>query len=179
MVDHLALLRGINVGGRNKLAMASLVAIFEEAGCDNVRTYIQSGNVLFGSPPDTAARIPDLVTAAVAKRFGYRTPVVTRTATQLRDVVLRNPFLGTGADPRALHVLFLRGEPDQDRVAGLDPQRSPGDRFVVSGQDVYLELPNGVARSKLTAEYFDAELATMSTQRNWRTVTKLLDLMEH
>ncbi len=176
-VTYLALLRGINVGGKNKLPMKDLVDLFVEAGCDDVRTYIQSGNVIFGAAPDLAARLPGLVAARIAERFGYRTPVVLRTADQLRDVVANNPFLAAGAAEDELHVMFLADRPDPRRVADLDPDRFPPDAFVVRGQEVYLRLPHGAARTKLTNDYFDAKLATTSTGRNWRTVTTLAALM--
>jgi uncharacterized protein (DUF1697 family) len=174
---HLALLRGINVGGKNKILMKDLVELFVEAGCEDVRTYIQSGNVVFNPAPGVAARLPEIITAQIAKRLGYRTPVVLRTAEQLRDVVRKNPFIEMGAAEDMLHVLFLADRPSACGVEGLDPNRSAPDAFIVRGQEVYLQLPNGVGRSKLTNDYFDARLATTSTGRNWRTVIKLLELM--
>jgi len=158
--------------------MTDLVAIFGEAGCDEVRTYIQSGNVLFAAAPEVAAAVPGLVAARIGERFGYRTPVVARTVDELRAVVAANPFLAVGAAEETLHVMFLADRPAAERVAALDPDRSPPDAFAVRGREVYLRLPNGVADTKLTTAYFDAKLATTSTGRNWRTVTKLLALME-
>jgi uncharacterized protein (DUF1697 family) len=175
---HLALLRGINVGGKNKLPMNVLVDLFLESGCKDVQTYIQSGNVTFTASKSALVRVADQVTARIAERFGYRTPVILRTLEQLRDVTLHNPFLDKGAAPEALHVMFLAGAPASPIVEKLDPDRSPLDAFHVRGQEIYLHLPNGVANSKLTNAYFDSRLATTSTSRNWRTVTKLLELME-
>jgi uncharacterized protein (DUF1697 family) len=174
---YLALLRGINVGGKNKLPMRDLIAMFVDAGCNNVRTYIQSGNVVFDADPDAPARLPGLVAAAIADRFGYRTPVILRTAEQVGRVVSGNPFLRAGAPEETLHVMFLANQPAPDRIAALDPDRSPPDAFHVRGAEVYLKLPNGVADSKLTNAYFDSKLGTTSTGRNWRTVTKLLDMI--
>ena len=174
---HLALLRGINLGGKNKLPMKDLVALFVAAGCDNVRTYIQSGNVIFDAPPSLAADLPDRIAAEIAHRFGVRSPVILRTADQLKDVA-NNPFLASGAAVEKLHVMFLATRPDPKRVAALDPDRSPPDEFAVRNQEIYLHLPNGAARSKLTNAYFDAKLATTSTARNWRTVTMLLELID-
>ena len=175
---YLALLRGINVGGKNKLPMKDVVELFVEAGCRDVRTYIQSGNVLFTADPHAVASLPKGVSARIAERFGYHVPVVVRTATQLDEVVHGNPFIERGVAEDALHVLFLADRPDARRVAALDPDRSPPDAFVVRGQEVYLWLPNGAGRTKLTTDYFDAALATISTGRNWRTVTKLFELMD-
>lgn len=178
-VAHLALLRGINVGGKNRLPMAELAAIFAEVGAGAVRTHIQSGNVLFAASPEVAARAPGLVEARIAARFGFRPPVVVRTAAELARVVADNPFLagGVGADEATLHVLFLADRPPPDRVAALDPDRSPPDAFLVRGREVYLRLPNGVAKSRLTNAYVDRVLGTTSTGRNWRTVTALRALL--
>lgn len=173
---HIALLRGINVGGKHRLPMKDLTEIFREAGCTEVRTYIQSGNVVFQAENGLAGRIPELVAEAISDRFGFTAPVVMRTVAELEDVAGSNPFLEHGADPKALHVVFLVDRPTEAQVAELDPERSPPDEFVVRGREIYLHCPKGVARSKLTAPYFDATLGTTGTQRNWRTVRKLLEL---
>jgi uncharacterized protein (DUF1697 family) len=175
---YLALLRGINVGGKNKLLMRDLSGMFSNVGCEDVRTFIQSGNVVFRASPAISGGIPGLIAGQIAESFGYRTPVVLRSAAQLEDVVRNNPFLGSEAAEESLFVLFLADLPGPDRVGGLDPHRSAPDTFSVRGREVYLHLPNGVARSKLTNDYFDSRLATTSTGRNWRTTTKLLDMMK-
>lgn len=172
-----ALLRGVNVGGKNKLPMKDLAAMFAAAGCQDVRTYIQSGNVVFTAAPRVADQLPALIAARIEQAFGYRTPVVMRTTEQLAEVAAHNPFLTAGAAADSLHVLFLADPPSPDRIATLDPHRSPPDAFRVRGREVFLSLPNGAARTKLTNAYFDSKLATTSTGRNWRTVTTLLGLM--
>jgi uncharacterized protein (DUF1697 family) len=174
---HLALLRGINVGGKNRIAMNDLRGLFVEAGCRDVQTHIQSGNVIFTADPTIVTPLADVISAQIAERFGYRVPVVMRTVDQLGDVLRHNPFLAERLAEEALHVLFLAERPDTDRVAALDADRSPPDRFAVRGQEVYLHLPHGAGRTKLTNAYFDALLATTSTGRNWRTVTMLNAMM--
>jgi len=188
-----ALLRGINVGGKNKLPMASLASMFAEAGCGDVATYIQSGNVVFTAAPRCARMITDVISRRIAKDFELRIPVILRPAEELRRVASSNPFLnprakGLGgarvgsraAAPAvsldALHVAFLADAPDKRRVAALDQSRCPGDSFVVRGREIYLHLPGGVARTRLTNAYFDSTLATTSTIRNWRTVLKLVEM---
>jgi uncharacterized protein (DUF1697 family) len=173
--SHVALLRGINLGSR-RLPMKDLAAIFEGAGCRDVRTYIQSGNVVYRAGAALARRVPDLVEAAIADRFGFDAPVVTRTGAEIDAVVRANPFLAEGADPKALHVAFLKDRPAAPKVAALDPDRSPPDAFVVKGRELYLHLPNGVARSKLTNQWLDSGLGTISTARNWRTVLTLQEM---
>lgn len=171
---YIALLRGINVGGRNKLPMADLVDMFTDAGCENVRTYIQSGNVVFTAPTDVARALPQTIPQRINDRLGLSVPVITRRADELAAILDSNPYLkAADTDTKALHVAFLSHAPDKRRVAQLDPARSPGDSFEVRGSVIYLHLPNGVARTKLTNDYFDATLDVVATLRNWRTVEKL------
>lgn len=175
---YVALLRGINVGGKNKLPMKDLRDMYVEAGCEDVQTYIQSGNVVFKAAHEVSASLPALISARIAEHSGYRVPIVQRTTAQLGAVMRSNPFIAAGAAEETLHVLFLDDRPTADRIASLDPDRSPPDEFAVRGAEVYLRLPNGAGRTKLTNAYFDTKLATMSTGRNWRTVTTLFAMMQ-
>jgi uncharacterized protein (DUF1697 family) len=175
---YVALLRGVNVGGKNKLSMSSLVALFADAGCDDLQTYIQSGNVVFRAKSDLAHQIPGAVSKAISDRLGLRVPVITRSITQLRSIAGSNPFLSSALDPTKLHVALLADKPDRSMVAALDPDRSPPDEFVVRGREIFLQCPNGMARTKLTNAYFDSKLKTTSTVRNWNTVVKLLEIAE-
>jgi uncharacterized protein (DUF1697 family) len=175
---HIALLRGLNVGGKNKLPMKDLAALFASAGCHEVQTYIQSGNVVFGASAALAKKLPALVSAAISKAHGFQAPVVLRTAEELRAAARGNPFLKTGAALDTLHVAFLADAPTAAAISALDPKRSAGDDFAVRGREVYLRLPNGVARTKLTNAYFDKTLGTVSTLRNWRTLLELIALTE-
>jgi uncharacterized protein (DUF1697 family) len=176
-MTHVALLRGINVGGKNILPMKDLARIFADAGCKNVRTYIQSGNVVF-EKPSGAVKLADVIAAHIQTRFGFRIPVILRTSEELRRTIRDNPFLPAVADQRWLHVYFLAGAPNARAIAGLDPARSAPDAFHVHGQEIYLHLPNGMARSKLTNAYFDSRLSTTCTARNWATVLKLSEMMD-
>jgi len=171
-----ALLRGINVGGNNKLPMKDLTAMFERAGCAQVRHYIQSGNVVFAAAAPLARRIPGLVAAEIARGFGLRVPVLVRSGAEMSAVARGNPLLASGADPDTLHVMFLEKEPGAKEAASLDPARSAPDAFVLEGREIYLSCPNGVGRTKLTNTYFDSKLRTTSTGRNWRTVLKLVEM---
>lgn len=173
---HVALLRGINVGGKNKLPMTALVEIFKGLGCADVRTYIQSGNVVFSASDALVRRIPTEVAATIEKKLGLTVPVITRSLDEWRTVATTNPFMTAGQDTKKLHVAFLASTPDDANVAAVDPDRSPPDEIVVRGKEIYLFYPNGVARTKLTNAYFDSKLATTSTVRNWNTVLKLLSL---
>jgi uncharacterized protein (DUF1697 family) len=175
-VKHVALLRGINLGKNNRITMADLVLVFEKAGAADVRTHIQSGNVIF-TAKDPAA-IPAKVAAAIQKQHGFASPVILRSATEMAAVPKANPFpKAMMANEDALHVAFLAAAPTAEQIAQLDPARSPGDSFRVVGRDLYLWLPNGVAHTKLTNVWFDKQLSTTSTVRNWRTTLKLVELV--
>ena len=174
---RVALLRGINVGGKNMLPMKDLVGMFVAAGCGDVTTYIQSGNVVFRAEAKMAEGLGSLIASRVEERFGLRIPVVLRTAAEMERVIRENPFLLRAADAEMLHVSFLADLPGADRVAGLDAGRSAPDAFAVVGREIYMRLVNGAARTKLTNAYFDSKLKTVSTMRNWRTVLKLAEMM--
>lgn len=171
-----ALFRGVNVGGNNKLPMKELVALFEEAGCTGVCSYIQSGNVVFQAPARVATSVAQTLPAHIEKQFGFRPPIVLRSADALAEAIRSNPFLERGIDPSFLHVAFLAEKPKPAAVAALDPSRSPGDELIVRGSDVFLHLPNGMGRTRITNAYLDSALKTISTARNWRTVLKLAEL---
>lgn len=173
---HVALLRGINVGGKHKVTMGELAALFEALGCRDVRTYIQSGNVVFAAPEKVVERLPAAFAQAFAERFSFEAPLVLRSASELAEIAAANPFVAAGEPAAALHVAFLATAPGQVRIAALDPYRSHPDAYRVIGREIYLFCPNGMARSKLTTAYFDARLATVSTMRNWRTVLELVAL---
>ena len=177
MPRYVALLRAINVGGRNMVPMKDLAAIFADLGCANVRTYIQSGNVVFEASAKTAATLPQAVSASIAERFGHRVPVVLRSASELARAIEANPFLARGVPKNELHIAFLADAPTKARVAALDQRRSLPDAFELGGREVYLHLPNGGGRSKLTNDYFDRTLGTTSTVRNWRTVEQLASML--
>ena len=173
---YVALLRGINVGGNFKLPMKDLAAMFAKMGCTDVRTYIQSGNVIFRADDAVASRVPAVISKAIADRSGMKIPVVVRKADELRKVAEKNPFLARGTDDGRLYVYFLADRPAKTDVAKLDPARSLPHEFIVQGAEIYLYCPNGFGQTKLTNAYFDGKLGTVSTARNWRTVLKLLEM---
>ncbi len=173
MPTYIALLRGVNVGGKNKLPMQELRAALLGGGFSDVATYIQSGNVVLQSDSQKPEAVAPAISAVIKTRFGFEVPATVRSAEQLRAVIENNPFLARGCNPKALHVAFLAHRPDPDAVKRLDPERSPPDEFIVHGDEIYLHCPNGLARSKLTNAWFDSQLGTISTVRNWNTVRRL------
>ncbi|HLT38518.1 MAG TPA: DUF1697 domain-containing protein [Enhygromyxa sp.] len=173
----LALMRGINVGKANRLAMADLAAAFAELGCTDVVTRGNTGNVLFRAPATVLRRLPKRVQALLLERHGVKSPVILRSQAELAAICRQNPFVAEGCDPGTLHVTFLAAEPERARVAALAPERSLPDRFAVIDREVYLHCPNGLARTKLSNLWFDRELATISTVRTWNVVSQLHERM--
>lgn len=176
--SYVALLRGINVGGKHKLPMKEVAQIFSDCECADVRTYIQSGNVVFTASRTAANSLPMLVAKKLEEDFGFVVPVILRTRDEMARVVRCNPFMKAGAQQTALHVYFLAALPSANAVKSLDPNRSAPDEFRVVGREIYLQAPHGMGRTKLTSTYFDSRLSTVCTARNWATVNTLLQMMK-
>ena len=173
-----ALLRGVNVAGRSKLAMADLRAVLTAAGLGEARTHLQSGNVILTPASGNLAGLSTAIEIAIADGCGLGIRVIVRTREQLEAIVEGNPFLEPGTKPVTLHSVFLESVPESDRVSGLDPDRSPPDRFSVAGQNIYVHYPGGSGRSKLGLDYFEKKLGVAGTARNWNTVISLLGMLQ-
>jgi len=170
MPRYVALLRGVNVGGRNKLDMGELRALVEGLGHTEVTTFIQSGNLLLRTGRPLAA---STVEAAIEARFGMRISVMLRTADELESVVQANPF--ATVDLSKVHVGFMAPPPGAGATAALDAAAFLPEELAVRGAELYLHLPNGTGRAKLPA-YLERHLKVPTTIRRWSTVTKLSDL---
>ena len=170
-----ALLRGINVGGKKKIAMAELRSLFSSLGFEDVVTYIQSGNVVFSGPDGDADEISARIEREITRVFGIDPAVLLRTPVELEKIAEHNPY-SSRTDLSKLHAVFLDRIPPTRAAAELDPERSPGDEFTLHGREIYLHLPNGAGRSKLTIDYFERRLGVRATARNWNTLLRLLEL---
>ena len=175
MARYVALLRGVNIGPRNRVAMPVLREALEEAGFEDVRTYVQSGNIVLTSraKPETVRRKVERV---VAERFGLEIAVVVRTRAELAAVVKRNPLRKVATEPKRYQVSFLSGKLSAKIVRELEEAAAAGERVVVSGREVYAWHPQTVARSKLWAKLAGKTLGVTATSRNWTTVEALLEL---
>ena len=175
MATYVALLRAVNVAGR-KVGMAELREGMAQSGLHGVRTYVQSGNVVFeaesGEPGEHAAAIERLI----AHDFGLESRVLVLTSQGLAQIAAANPFLATGADERSLHATFLFTPVAQTDFEVLRPPAQDGEEAALVGPVVYLHLPHGYGRSKLGNAYFERALRTPATTRNWRTVIALTGL---
>jgi uncharacterized protein (DUF1697 family) len=165
----IALLRAVNVGGRT-LPMADLRELVASLGFSDVRTYIQSGNVLFSS---SRAPEPTVLEAAIEQRFGLVVDVILRSRAQLERALDQDPF--PAADRARVYVGFMASKPGAAVVKGIDADAFSPEAFAIVGAELYLHLPKGMGRTKLP-DYVLRRLKIPTTLRNWNTVTKLVEL---
>jgi uncharacterized protein (DUF1697 family) len=157
--------------------MAKLRSALEEAGFEEVATYVQSGNVVVSSG-DSAAKVARAVERLVEKEFGLKIPVLVRTRAQLAQVVERNPLAEVAKSPKRYQVSFLEKKPSAALIRKLEDVAAPTERVVAHGREIYAWHPEGVARSKLWAALAGKGLGVTATARNWTTVKKLLELAD-
>ena len=172
-----ALLRGVNVGGHARLPMADLRSALTRFGFVGVQTHLQSGNIIIDPESPGLRQLPTTLETVIADQFGLVVRVIVRSKKELAGMAAKHPLGAGQSDHSRLHVIFLERAPGADRVAGLDPNRSPPDSFEVRGREIFLSYPNGQGRSKLSLDYFERELGVAGTARNWNTVTKLVEMM--
>jgi uncharacterized protein (DUF1697 family) len=171
-VRWVVLLRAVNLGSRNKVPMAQLRSLLEEAGYGDVRTYIASGNVLLDGPRSGAALARELE-RIVAGEFGVDTTAIVRKPSELAALVSRHPF---GRDTSRSHVVFLAKRPTPKAAERLADEDHSPDRGVLSGKDVYVQYGGGVQNARLSAARLEKLLGVAATHRNWRTVAALAEL---
>ena len=177
MKPYVALFRGINVGGKNSLPMATLVSLLTDLGCRGVRTYIQSGNAVFESEVQDAGELAQAIRAAIGERCGFEPALFLLEPQDIEGAIRGNPFPEAEGDPQSLHVGFLAAVPSSPDLAGLESLRKDSERFHLTGRLFYLHAPEGVGRSKLAAAA-ERLLGVPVTDRNWRTVCKICDMLK-
>lgn len=183
MARYVALLRGINVGGRNKVAMADLRQVAASLGHTGVATYIQSGNIVFTSPDASVISLADALEQEIARRLAVQPAVVVLSRADLAQVIADNPFPGE-ANPKCLHAVFRREEMTPGAVAAIaaaqESARAKGsrDEAVVIGRTLFLRTPDGLGRSELAAQLARSSGQAAGTARNWATVTRLMAMLD-
>jgi uncharacterized protein (DUF1697 family) len=175
MATWVVLLRGVNVGGANRLAMGDLRELMITLGHTGVATYIQSGNIVISSERDDRVTLAAEICDAIQATFGPIVSAVLRTPAELRAALAANPFATETNGSRVL-ITFLSGVPSPDDVARLEPDRFVPDQFQLLGTELYAHYPNGAGRSKMTLDYFEKRLHVRGTARNLNTVEKLVEL---
>jgi len=179
MAVIVSMLRGVNVGGHNKIKMEALRALYESLGLREPQTYVQSGNVVFRTKERDLTKLTRKIENGIEQRFGFRSAVVLRTSSELRHAILRNPFATRrDLDPGKLLVTFLAGDPDGDARSQVLKLKIEPEELRIDGREVYIYFPNGMGRSKMQWATIAKMLGTSGTGRNWNSVTKLLEMAE-
>ena len=175
MQTWIALFRGINVGGRNILPMADLVAELQSLNLRSVRTYIQSGNALFESSARSAGSIGKKIAKRIEETHGFRPHVLLLKDTELADAIAKNPYADSELDPKTVHFFFMGDLPIDPNVDDIEDATATSESFTIVNRVLYLHAPDGIGRSKLAAKA-ETLLGVPTTARNLRTVQRLLDM---
>ena len=174
---YVCLLRGINVSGHKIIKMDQLRGACEALGLEDVKTYVQSGNVVFKAPVQAAGKLAEKIAGKVLRQFGFSVPVLVKTAEEISEVTRNNPFLKEkDIDPAKLHVTFLSRAPEKAALKMLDAIAAGPDRFRCSDEVIYLHCPGGYGETKLSNNALEKALSVSATTRNWNTVSKLHEM---
>ena len=176
MNKYIVLLRGINVGGHRKLPMAELRILLSENGYENVNTYIQSGNILLKSNKSIES-INNHIKLLITQQFNYNIPVITLTEEEIKKCFFGNLYLKTEEEIKNLHVTFLKDRPDNNLIKNIELNSSLNDSYTIKGKAIYLHTPDGYRNTKFSNTVFEKRLNTQATTRNWKTTTKLYEMI--
>lgn len=179
METYLAILRGINVSGKNLIKMAELKVLLQGKGLTDVQTYIQSGNVVFKYKPTVPAKLSDLISKTIKEAFGFDVPVVIRTAEEMATILSYNPYLKQkNISIEQLYVTCLETLPVIENLNKLEGINSGDDTYQIIGREIYLHCPGGYGNTKLNNNLFENKLKVTATTRNWKTMTVLSEMMQ-
>ena len=180
METYISLLRAINVGGHQSIRMDQLQVCYEIAGFKNIKSYLQSGNVIFKSSVADESRLEQIIKEEIRKKFGFEIEVFVRTGGNFRMISESNPFLtDRHEDISRLYVTFVSGKPSADDIARIQGQQYFPDEYFIRGNEIFLFCPNGYGRTKLSNTFFESKLKMTATTRNWNTVMNLLSIAKN
>ena len=180
METYISILRGINVSGQKMIKMPELLKMYEALKFNNVKTYIQSGNVIFQTEKITCQDLEKNISKKIATDFHFEIPVLVKEKTELIVILKNNPFVNKRKeDVTKLHVTFLSQEPDQANLEKIKNGQYNGDEFILFGKTIYLFCPNGYGRTKLTNNFFENKLKMVATTRNWNTINQVVEIAEN
>lgn len=184
MQKYISILRGINVGGKRKILMADLKALYEALGFKNPVTYIQSGNVIFEtkakaknlSAEQAGNALTEKIKKAISEKYGFDVPVIIRSVPEIQEIIKQNPFAKPDVDIKSLHLTFLGENPSEENLEKIKTYDYSPDQFEIIGNNAFVFCSTGYSKSKLTNQFFEKKLKVSATTRNWKTVNKLLTL---
>ncbi len=175
-MKYVAFLRGINVGGKNKIKMETLRDVFSSLDFSNVKTYINSGNVIFETAKSDDRTLAAKIETAIEKEFDLKIKVIVRTLAEIEEIVKNNPFDGQFENDKDLHVFFLDEKMPAEKCELLLSNNSENEKFAVQDREIFCLLRVGVLESLMGKDYIGKKLKVTATARNWRTVNKILEL---
>ena len=179
MTTYISILRGINVGGNKKIKMDVLREMYTSLGYADVKTYIQSGNVIFRASETDVTIIQKEIKSGILLAFGFDIPVLILTVQDIRNALKNNPYIhDSSKDPAFIHLTFLSQDPEKFILENLSSNNYSPDEFIYSGKTIYLYCPTGYGNTKLTNNFFESKLKVSATTRNLRTCNELLYLSE-
>jgi uncharacterized protein (DUF1697 family) len=177
MPTYISILRGINVSGKNPIKMDALKKMYEGLHFKNVRTFIQSGNVIFSTPPTPVKKLEKIIAAQIKKAFGWEVPVIVLTVEVLQSIIAQNPFIkDKQKDISFLHITFLADTPETFDKKNIEAKKSAGEAIEWGEQAIYLFCPKGYGQTKLSNTFLETKLKVKATTRNWKTANELLRL---
>jgi uncharacterized protein (DUF1697 family) len=177
METYISILRGINVSGHKMIKMEALRKMYESLGFKNVKTYIQSGNVIFQATKATTAGLAKEIAKKIQKESGFEVPIIVKEVKELESVFENNPFVNKRREDLAkLHVTFLSEKPEASNIEKINAGNYAPDEFIIENDAVYLFCPNGYGNTKLNNTFFENKLKVTATTRNWKTVTELVNI---
>jgi uncharacterized protein (DUF1697 family) len=178
MPTFISLFRGINVGGHHKIKMNELKNLYETLGLKDVRTYIQSGNVVFTSDDADVTHLQQQLEESIAQTFGFHVEIIARTANELQDIIAKNPFQGQqNKESQWVVVMFLATIPDNTAQENLLKTYVGPEEIIFSGKEVYIYYTDGIGRSKLSNSFLEKKLKVVGTARNWNTILQLQEMV--
>lgn len=176
-MKYIALLRGINVSGKNRIRMNELVDSFQALQFKNVKTYIQSGNVVFDYGVIDTKELASIIKKKINEDFGFTAKVLIRTKDEMENIINSNPFIKeSNVEIDKLHITFLENIVDTTILSEIDLKKEENEKYLIISKEIYLYCPNGYGRTKLTNAIFEKKLKTIATTRNWKTVNRLFEI---
>lgn len=174
MTTYISMLRGINVSGQKRVRMAELRSLYKSLGLENVRTYLQSGNVVFESEEENAEKLANTLEDQIETSYGFSVPVLVRSAEDFQRVIESHPF--RDEEPVRVLVTFLYEAPEQAKLDELSKYEDKVDKFEIGEHEIFLFCPGGYGKTKLSNTFFEKKLGVAATTRNWKTVNKLYEM---
>ena len=179
MVTYVSLLRGINVGRQKRIKMEALVDLYKSLGFKNIKTYLQSGNVIFNAA-ENIKKLPNMIGEKIEKVFSFPVAVLLRMPIELQYIVNNNPFLEEkGFEPDKLYITFLSKAPTDSTLSQIKEIHEEWDKFVIIHKEIYIYCPNGYGITKFSNDFFERKLGVTATTRNWKTVNILFEIAKN